>query len=235
MKPRALDLFCGAGGVSKGLADAGFDVWGIDIKPQPRYIHPGRFVQGDALDPPFDLREFDFIWASPPCQAHTALKTMHNAKEHRDLIPDTRRNLKASGVPWVMENVPGAPMERSLMLCGTMFGLGSGDAELRRHRIFETSWMVLAPHCRHGSRDVVGLYGGHVRNRRRTIGVYGEGCRDSRRKHDKGQPDFTVENGKEAMGIDWMTLAELCQAIPPAYAEYIGREFLRQRMMEAAE
>ena len=218
---RALDLFCGAGGVSMGLHRAGFDVTGVDLKPQPRY--PFRFVQADALHPPFDLTQFDFIWASPPCQAHTSLKTMHNAKEHPDLIPQTRAMLQASGRPWAMENVPGAPMHRSALLCGTMFGLGYGDAELRRHRVFETSWLALTPSCLHGNRPVVGVYGGHLRNRRRSFGVYGEGCRDSRRKFDKGQPDFTVEHGREAMGIDWMTLAELCQAIPPAYSEFLGR------------
>lgn len=211
-----------------GLHRAGFEVVGIDIKPQPRY--PFTFIQADALKPPVDLDEFDFVWASPPCQAHTALKTMHNAKEHPDLIPATRALLKASGKPWVMENVPGAPMQFSIMLCGTMFGLGSQDAELRRHRLFETSAPLLAPRCQHGHREsVIGLYGGHQRNRKRvrTIGVYGEGCRDSRRKHDKGHPDFNVDDGRRAMGIDWMTLAELCQAIPPAYSQFIAKEMMR--------
>lgn len=230
---RALDLFCGAGGVSMGLHRAGFDVVGVDIRPQPRY--PFRFVQADTLHPPFDLSRFDFIWASPPCQAHTSMRTMHNAKRHADLIPQTRELLMASGKPWVMENVPGAPMRFSLMLCGTMFGLGCDDAELRRHRIFESSFLILGPHCAHGQRaNVIGLYGGHQRNRKRTIGIYGEGCRDSRRKHDKGQPDFTVEDGRNAMGIDWMTLAELCQAIPPAYSEFIGRAAMSAIQCKAA-
>lgn len=227
MPVKALDLYCGAGGVSMGLRRAGFDVVGVDIRPQPRY--PFTFVRADALRPPFDLAAFDFIWASPPCQAHTALKTMYNAKEHQDLIPATRALLQASGRRWAMENVPGAPMEFSVMLCGTMFGLGCEDAELRRHRLFETSVPLLAPQCQHGERAVIGLYGGHQRNRKRvrTIGVYGEGCRDSRRKHDKGHPDFTVEDGRAAMGIDWMTLAELCQAIPPAYSEFIAKGLMQ--------
>jgi len=232
MMPRALDLFCGAGGVSVGLHRAGFDVVGVDVKMQPRY--PFTFIQADATSPPVDLAGFDFIWASPPCQAHTSLKVMHNAKAHTDLIPETRALLVASGRPWCIENVPGAPLEYSVMLCGTMFGLGCGDAELRRHRLFETSFPMLAPQCRHGSRPVIGLYGGHARNRRRTIGVYGEGCRDSRRKFDKGQPDFTIEDGRAAMGIDWMTTAELSQAIPPAYSEFIARAFLAQKQREAA-
>jgi DNA (cytosine-5)-methyltransferase 1 len=224
-RPLALDLFCCAGGASMGLHRAGFDVVGVDIRPQPRY--PFEFHQADALT--FPLDGFDFIWASPPCQAHTAMKTMHNAKDHEDLIPPTRARLVASGIPWAMENVMGAPLVNPIMLCGTMFGLGVGDAELRRHRLFETSDpILLVPQCHHGTRATIGVYGGHIRNRkRRTIGVYGEGCRDSRRKSDRGVADFSIEDGKIAMGIDWMTTAELSQAIPPAYSEFIGHAALR--------
>ena len=228
---RALDLFCCAGGASMGLHRAGFEVVGVDIRPQPRY--PFAFFQGDALK--FPLDGFDFIWASPPCQAHTAMKTMHNAKPHDDLIPETRDRLKASGIPYVIENVVGAPLSGTFMLCGTMFGLGVEDADLQRHRLFEPSFEIgLLPKCQHGARSTIGVYGGgHIRNRKRarTIGVYGEGARDSRRKFDKGVTDFTVEQGREAMGIDWMTIAELSQAIPPAYAEFIGRAAIEQ--MEA--
>lgn len=226
MRPLAIDLFCSAGGAGMGLHRAGFDVVGVDRVRQPRYPFP--FVQADALRPPFDLRRFDFIWASPPCQAHTSLKTMHNAREHQDLIPATRAMLKASGALYAIENVVGAPLENPILLCGTMFGLGVDDAELRRHRLFETSFPLLAPECRHGSRAVIGVYGGHMRNRkRRTIGIYGEGCRDSRRKLDRGVADFSIEQGRAAMEIDWMTTAELSQAIPPAYSEFIARAALR--------
>lgn len=220
---RALDLFCGAGGATRGLQLAGFHVTGVDIKPQLRYCGD-EFHQADAMA--FPLQGFDFIWASPPCQAHTALKTMHNAKRHEDLIAATRDRLTLHSLPWVIENVPGAPLDTLIMLCGTAFGLGTGDAELRRHRLFESNIMLLTPGCRHGSR-AIGVYGGNARDRRRTIGVYGEGGRDSRRKLDKGYPDFTVEQAREAMGIDWMTIAELSQAIPPAYSEFIARQILR--------
>jgi len=206
-RPLALDCFCGAGGASVGLHRAGYDVVGLDLFPQPRYPFP--FVRGDALRPPFDLRRFDLIWASPPCQAHTSLKSMPDAREHANLIPATRAMLQASGVSYVMENVPGAPLINPTTLCGTMFGRGVDDADLRRHRLFETSFPVLPLRCRHDGR-------------RRTIGIYGEGCRDSRRKFDKSIPEFTVEHGRVAMDITWMTTAELSQAVPPDFAEYLG-------------
>lgn len=216
-----------------GYHRAGFEVVGVDIKPQPRY--PFKFIQTDAIHYLSELvesgciKEFDAIHASPPCQAHTALKTMHNAKQHADLIPETRALLVQSGKPWVIENVIGAPLGFSVLLCGTMFNLGCEDAELRRHRVFESSLFLFGMNCRHGQRATcLGVYGGHLRNRQRvrTIGVYGEGARDSVRKIDKGRPDFNVEQGREAMGINWMTIAELCQAIPPAYTEFIGRQLI---------
>lgn len=208
---KALDLFCGAGGATRGLQLAGFHVTGVDMKAQPRYVGD-VFIQGDALNHGLDLSTFDFIWASPPCQAHTALKTMHNAKPHLDLIPQTRAMLKASGVPWVIENVVGAPLLNPVTLCGSMFGLTTADGvDLHRHRIFESSFPLPARKCVHTpGRNVIGIYGGHVRNRKRL------GC------GAKGQKDFTTADACEAMQVDWMTLAELCQAIPPAYSKFIG-------------
>lgn len=239
-KPRLLDLFCGAGGCTAGYQRAGFWVRGVDIKHQPRYCGD-EFIQADAVHYLSELVEsgcinqFDAIHASPPCQAHTALKTMWNAKQHLDLIEPTRELLKTSGLPYVIENVEGAPLGFAINLCGTMFGLGVGDAELRRHRRFESNIFLFSNHCQHGRPAVIGVYGGHARNRTRTIGVYGEGARDSRRKSDRGVADFTVEDAREAMGIDWMTLAELCQAIPPAYTEMIGRQLIAAiEMKEAA-
>lgn len=207
---RALDLFCCSGGAGMGLHQSGFDVVGVDIEPQPRY--PFEFHQADALTYPLD--GFDFIWASPPCQAHTALRTMHNAREHADLIPQTRERLAASGVLYVIENVVGAPLRSPIMLCGTMFGLGIETAELRRHRIFETGpdyWTIPHPPCRH---------------RKRTIGVYGGGHGVSLHRHAKGQPCFTAEQERAAMGMPWATVDGLSQAIPPAFAECIGRAAL---------
>lgn len=229
-RPQLLDLFCCAGGAGMGYYRAGFEITGVDIKLQPRY--PFAFVQGDALDYLTEHgHEYEAIHASPPCQAHTALKTMHNAKHHDDLIPATRELLIASDRPYIIENVPGAlTLNGCFLLCGTMFGLRTNcGAELRRHRYFEVNWPIgMIPPCQHrAGRNVIGVYGGHQRNRTRTIGIHGEECRDSRRKHDKGQSDFSVSDGRDAMGIDWMTLAELCQAIPPAYTEFIGRQLLQ--------
>lgn len=206
-----------------GLHRAGFHVVGIDNRPQKRY--PFRFIQADALRPPVRLSDFDLIWASPPCQAHSAMRTMWNArKDHDDLIPATRQLLRLSGRPHVIENVPGASTLRSnLTLCGSQFGLGCEDADLRRHRCFETTFMVFASPCQHG-REIVGVYGGHGRNRKRpTIGVYGGGHSTSLHRREKGEKSYTAEQQREAMGMPWATVNELSQAIPPAYAEHIGR------------
>ncbi len=143
---------------------------------------------------------------------------MHNAKLHDDLIEPTRLMLKASGQAYVIENVEGSPLLHEMILCGTMFGLGVGDAELWRHRKFETSWqppLFSVPACRHRTRPrVIGVYGGHGRDRRRGKWLH------------RDVQDFPASARREAMGIDWMGEGALSQAIPPAYSEYIGRAFL---------
>lgn len=223
---RLLDLFCGAGGAAMGYHRAGFDeIVGVDWKPQPHY--PFRFILLNALNlhtGPWD--QWDLVHASPPCQAHTSLRTAWNARPHTSLITETRTKLRALGVPYVIENVVGAPLESPIRLCGSMFQLGTGEAELRRHRLFESSFALAAPPpCQHGKR-VIGVYGGHGRDRRRTIGVYGGGHGESKRGKEAGQRNFSAAEQREAMGIDWMTVDELSQAIPPAYSEFIGRQFL---------
>lgn len=201
IRPKALDLCCCAGGASMGLWRAGFDVVGVDIKPQPRY--PFMFLQADALEVRF--QGFDFIWASPPCQQFCALATREDLSGYPDIIDPIRQRLIASGKPWVIENVPGAPIRKDLILCGAMFGLRS-----YRHRHFEASFPIEQPgHPKHVMRV----------NRR------GE----NRRQHWANGGFITITGdvgtycGPEAMGIDWMSGAEMSEAIPPAYAEHIGR------------
>lgn len=134
--PRLLDLFCGAGGASMGYHRAGCDVVGVDITPQPRY--PFEFHQADAMT--FPLDGFDAIHASPPCQAYASVTDWRGRRaSHPDLIADTRDSLNAKGRPWVIENVPEAPILAHYLLCGSMFGL-----RIRRHRAFETNWTALA-------------------------------------------------------------------------------------------
>lgn len=210
---KLLDLFCCAGGAGEGYRRAGFDVTGVDLRPQPH--NPHRFIRGDALEYlEAHGHEYDAIHASPPCQAHCDLKHMWNAKKHTDLIAPTRELLKRTGKPYVIENVEGAPLTNPVILCGTMFGLGTDDAELRRHRLFEVNWpLFLRPQCEHGRKPrVIGVYGGHGRDRRRIANTQ----------------DFPTTARREAMGIDWMTGAELSQAIPPAYTEWIGRQLIAE-------
>lgn len=225
MKPRALDLFCGAGGATRGLQLAGFHVTGVDIKPQPKYCGDD-FHQGDALTVP--VGGFDFIWASPPCQAHTTLKSMWNAKEHADLIPATRERLRKSGTLWVMENVPGSTLGECFFLCGSMFGLGvevyDGWRQLRRHRWFESKLRPLVPPCRHGGATI-GFYGDHARDRRRKPGIRDRGI---------DFPDADkLALGQAAMEMPWSDWAGISQAIPPAYSEFIGRQALQYLGLEA--
>ena len=146
MKPRALDLFCCAGGATKGLQRAGFHVTGIDIKPQPRYCGDA-FIQGDATNPPVDLRAFSFVWASPPCQEYSqSTKTWKaEGREYPDLIGTVRQWLERAGLPWCIENVETAPLRDPVLFCGPVFGLS-----VYRHRIFEANFyigkMIHSPH-----------------------------------------------------------------------------------------
>lgn len=207
----ALGLFCSAGGSCMGLHRAGFETVGVDIAPQPRY--PFKFRQASAFEV-HDLIEWaDFIWASPTCQFHTELKHAPGAKEHIDQIPETRAMLRASGKPWVIENVRKAPLIDPITLCGSHFGLGAAGWQLQRHRKFEANFYIPQPKCQH-TRPTIGVYGGHVRDRGAS-----SGGRRTRDFDDFDKPALAAK----AMGIDWMTMNELSQAIPPAYAEHIGR------------
>ena len=213
---RLLDLFCGAGGAAMGYHRAGFaDIVGVDIKPQKRY--PFEFVQGDALEYVAEHgHEFDMIHASPPCQRYSVTRSIHgNGDSHPDLVLATRAALQATGKPWVIENVPGAPLINPLILCGTMFPV----LRVYRHRLFECNPPIyFAPgQCNHAFTmpPSKGMY--HTLDKYEFITCVGH--------------NFQAESGRVAMDIDWMTRDELAQAIPPAYTEYIGGQMLKH--MEA--
>jgi len=316
-KPILLDLFCRAGGCSKGYMDAGFYVIGVDIEPQPNYIGD-EFFQADALGflerliagaplvpqclftytDCYRLEDLAAIHASPPCQAFTCLRSLHSdGKEHPNLIPQTRDLLIAAGKPYVIENVPGSPLEVSLMLCGSMFGLQTEcGAQLRRHRNFETNWFegetpecdhensrgvticVAGDHPRDGSEftiraaqkeaATIGVHGTHPRKgnatseRKRLLTITGHSAQTNVRPRsisvvgrspecyydppgsrqvvisvtgstpqrnvvrNRVRECFSIEQARMAMGIDWMPMKNLSQAIPPKYTEWIGIRLL---------
>ena len=199
---RVLDLFCGAGGAATGLHRAwpDADIIGVDIKPQPRY--PFTFVQADAMT--YSLDGFDFIWASPPCQRYSVMSREHN---HPDLYAETRCRLIATNTPYTIENVLGAPAWHGTVLCGSMFGMA-----VRRHRNFETSWLILNHlRCNHAKQG-------------RPITITGNSGGTTEHS-DKG----VKAHWPQLMGMPWATPTEVTQAIPPAYAEFIAQQLLIER------
>jgi DNA (cytosine-5)-methyltransferase 1 len=209
-KLKAIDLFCKAGGATKGLQSAGFHVTGVDKDPQPNYCGDD-FIQADALT--VDLSGFDFIWASPPCQFASKLTEKKYRPNHPNLIPQTRARLIATGKPYVIENVPDARREliNPIMLCGTMF-----DLAVQRHRYFESPFtpFVLLPPCRH---DFFPVYVSGSPRRKVWNG--------SEFVIDRSEP--SVRERRDAMRIQWMTQTELDAAIPPAYSEFLGKQILQ--------
>ena len=222
-RPLLLDLFCGAGGAAMGYYRAGFDIVGVDNRPQPRY--PFIFVEADALEYcQVYGAGFDAIHASPPCQGYSVSR---NNGYHQDaplLIPATREALVSSGRPFIIENVVGArvALHHPYLICGASFGLGIRGLQLSRHRLFEASITLHVPSCTHTPG--------------RTIGVYGHG---TNQWHRDLHGDFSVAECRQAMGISWMPRHVLSQAIPPAYTQHIGRQLLAhcatQQSLRAAE
>jgi DNA (cytosine-5)-methyltransferase 1 len=213
-RPRLLDLFCCAGGASAGYYAAGFDVVGVDIRPQPYYPFP--FIQADALT--VDLTGFDVVAASPPCQLYSVATPAHRRHDHPDLVEPTRQRLRAAvgapGGPWayVMENVPGAPLHDPITICGDSLRLG-----VRRHRLFESNLPLVGTPCWHDRETP-------------PVPVYGSyGQRAGRKPVVEGEASPGTEAAREAMGIDWMPWPNLTQAIPPAYTHWIGVQLMRHR------
>ena len=222
---RLLDLFCCAGGAGVGYKQVGFEVVGVDINPQPNYPLP--FIQADALtlDPAF-MASFDAIHASPPCQAYSDLaKRNRNGDSWPRLIEPVRDILARTGLPYVIENVDGAPLQNPVVLCGTMF------PELRviRHRLFEANFPIVMPP--HGAHPLV-----HTFDRRKNH--YGK--TDERKDYVQvtGGGNCTIVAAREAMGINWMTKREINEAIPPAYTRFIGKQlaaYLAAQKMQEGE
>lgn len=245
MKPALLDLYCKAGGAGMGYClEFGCEIVGVDKDPQKRY--PFHFVQADALTTlqrlmdgyaitaeiengykDYYLSDFFAIHASPPCQKHSAMtkgRWKDRLPSHPDLIAPTRELLIKTGLPYIIENVVGAPLINPVMLCGTMFNLQSKAGNpLYRHRLFETSFQVgLTPPCSHSKASAIGVYGGGqnpARKRLPAVAVYGHSGGTSKR----GNATFGIDARREAMGIGWMTGEELSQAIPPAYTQFVAR------------
>lgn len=210
MKPKLLDLFCGGGGATKGYQRAGFEVWGVDVEPQRRYCGD-HFLEADVLElEPWFLAAFDAIHASPPCQWYSMHRNNGSGRNSPAIIPETRELLEATGLPYVIENVEQARFElrEPALICGGSLGLRikALDADLPRHRLFETNWPLMVPPCSHRVGRTVSITGN-------GIGVWGRA---------RWGRNLTAAEKAEAMEIDWLRRGALEQAIPPAMAELVG-------------
>lgn len=219
MKPKALDLFCGGGGAALGMIAAGFDVTGVDIEPKHAKVYPGKFVCGDATNPPFDLADFDFVWASPPCQHASSGTPVWARGRYSDLIPATRALLVGHPLT-VIENVPPAGIRADLKLNGPTVGLD----KIERKRHFELPWFSLWPEMRRVKRDEPPY---PIRRHPR----YSSNTR--RGWQEKGYVfkswGVSRDQAAKAMGIDLpMIMSQIGEAVPPAYAEFIARNALEQ-------
>ena len=225
-QPRILDLFCCEGGAGMGYHRAGFEVVGVDIAPQPRY--PFAFHQADAiaylagLIESGEIRQFDAIHASPPCQEYSTLKS-RKTRQYPDLLAPMRQMLIASGLPWIMENVATAPMHQGVMICGTALGWN-----VRRHRLFDSSHLLYPPGlCRH-----------HLDN----VNIYGHACWTYRPDPSNVRADtgkartyrVKLAEGRRAFDVPWMSQQGASECIPPAYTEWLGSQLLAVMAERAA-
>jgi DNA (cytosine-5)-methyltransferase 1 len=211
LRPKLLDLYCGAGGAGWGYYLSGFDVTGVDVYKQPKHRKEMKFIQANALEILDDIeycRTFDVIHASPVCKKYSVTASLHN-NEYPDDIPIVREKLKKIGKPYVIENVPGAPLINYVILCGTMFGL-----KVIRHRLFECEPAIYFPPmaCSCDGKT----------NSHRAYSSFEKGARYI----TVAGNNYKADDGREAMGIDWMTREYLSQAIPPAYTKWIGEQMM---------
>lgn len=213
--PVLADWCSGAGGAGFGYMLAGFHVVGFDVRDQPRY--PGCFIRCDVMDAPVD--GFDAYHASPPCTDHrrSRIRTVGTGW----LLPAVRGRLQGTGAPWVIENVPFAPMRPDYELCGCMYGLADDRWMIIRQRWFETSWhgFSLRPPCRHDRPAAI---------------VLRHGARAETPRPNRTVQHIPQARARELMGIGWMTERELGDAIPPAYTMDIGADLLAQLTGRAA-
>jgi DNA (cytosine-5)-methyltransferase 1 len=231
-RPRLVDLFCCAGGAAKGYHDAGFEVVGVDIEPQPDY--PYEFHQADALT--FPLDGFDAAHGSPPCQGYTPLNAYNHAT-YPDLVAATRAKFEASGLPYVIENVPQAPMPHAdtldgahaVLLCGPMFGL-----KVYRERLFELGGGAYAAQPPHKDHIWLCARNGYLPTPEKPfMSIHGG-------KHSRAWQRAAAE----CLDVPWMiarpgmdaltaSVREVCEAIPPAYTRYVGAALLGALEREA--
>ncbi len=237
-RPRLLDLFCGGGGAGMGYHRAGFDVVGVDTNRLALRHYPFQAVRADALQvlAHWDLSAFDAIHASPPCQSHSTLAARWGHKDsthYPDFLAATWYALDHIGLPYVVENVPGAPMPGALTLCGSEFGLSATDRDgarvtLKRHRRFVSNVLLMG---------AGGCHCAYARARLTTAGVYGQGGGKRRDGGSgRGNTGYTVVTrvAHELMGMDWGSRDTLAQAIPPAYTQHIGAQLLDHLNLERA-
>lgn len=226
-KFKLLDLYCKAGGCSAGYAKAGFEVWGVDISPQPNY--PFQFIQADALEILKDhefISQFDAITASPPCQFHSKARGLSEARNggkygsHLDLIPDTRMLLRDTRKPYIIENVAGSTLINPLKLFGSQFK----NLYTQRERWFESNIPLVEPETPRQSMKTPSAGNGIGEDG--SISICGNGG-----VRGLNSVQIRLYWGFALGGIDWMTREELAEAIPPAYTEFLGKQ-LKQYLEE---
>lgn len=221
---KGLDLYCGAGGAGAGYVRAGFDMTGVDVKAQPHYPYPVHQAGSLAWLEHFlctgewpDGERYDFVHSSPPCQAFSHVSAINGADAH-DFLTSTRSLLSQTGLPYIIENVPGAPMPSAVVICGSGLGMTidrkTGEHEyLRRHRLFESNIPLMGIPCSHNGLKALGVYGGGSRGERHNMAL--------------------ADEARELMEMPWATLEECCQAIPPAYTEFVGGQLMEHLTAQA--